>query len=100
MLVEHLVMVSSTSVKYHFDLKGSSMLIGQATHMIGDPLRDLCFHSNPVFHARTKHIEVHYHYIRERILARDIDSQYIGTNEQVADILTRTLGLDKLRHSQ
>ena len=28
---------------------------------------------NPVFHAQTKHIEVHYHYVRERVLVGDID---------------------------
>ena len=50
-----------------------------------------------MFHARTKHIEVHYHYIRERILAGDIDLQYVGTSVQVADIFTKALGLDKLR---
>ena len=42
-----------------------------------------------MFHGQTKDIEVHYHYIRERI--------YINTNEQVADIFTKVLGLDKLQ---
>ena len=50
-----------------------------------------------VFCALTKHTEVHYHYICECILARDIDLQYICTNEHVADIFTKVLGLDKLR---
>ena len=50
-----------------------------------------------MFHAQTKHIDVHYHYIRERILASDIDLQYVGTNMQVVDIFTKALGLDKLR---
>ena len=50
-----------------------------------------------MFHARTKHIEVHYHYICERILAGDIYLQYVSTNVQVADIFTKALGLDKLR---
>ena len=28
---------------------------------------------NPIFHARTKHIEVHYHYIREKVLEEEIE---------------------------
>ena len=50
-----------------------------------------------MFHARTKHIEVHYHFIQERVLAGDIDLVYIGIDEQVADIFTKALGAEKLR---
>ena len=52
---------------------------------------------NLVFHARTKHIEVHYHFIRERIMAMDVDLQHIHNNLQMADIFTKALGADKLR---
>ncbi|MCO5607598.1 hypothetical protein L7F22_061795 [Adiantum nelumboides] len=34
---------------------------------------------NPVFHARTKHIEVHYHYVRERLSAGEINLAYVPT---------------------
>ncbi len=47
---------------------------------------------NPMFHARTKHIEVHYHFIREKILAGEIDFIYVSTKDQVADIFTKVLG--------
>ena len=50
-----------------------------------------------MFHARTKHIEVHYHFIWECVLAGDIDLVYIGTYEQVADIFTKASGVEKLR---
>ena len=46
-----------------------------------DNLSSIQLARNPVFHARTKHIEVHYHFIWERVLARDIDLVYIGTDE-------------------
>ena len=49
-----------------------------------------------MFHARTKHIEVHYHFIRERVLAGNVDLQHISTNLQMADIFTKALGADKL----
>ena len=44
-----------------------------------------------------KHIEVHYHFIRERVLDGDIDLTYVRTDEQVADIFTKALGAEKLR---
>ena len=53
---------------------------------------------NPVFHAWTKHIEVHYHYVQGRVLAGDIDLVYISTEEKVADIFTKALGAEKLCH--
>ena len=35
-----------------------------------DNLSSIQLARNPVYHARTKHIEVHYHFFRERVLAR------------------------------
>ena len=37
-----------------------------------DNISALALASNPVFHARTKHIEVDYHFVREKVLRRDL----------------------------
>jgi hypothetical protein len=56
--------------------------------------------NNPVYHARTKHIEVHYHFNREKVLAKEIDLIHVSTEDQVVDIFTKALGTDKLRKFQ
>ena len=52
-------------------------------------------HEEPVFHARTKHNEVHYHFLRERVLFGEVELQYVPTVWQTANIFTKPLGLDK-----
>ena len=53
---------------------------------------------NPVFHDRSKHIEIRYHFIRDYVQRGVVALQYISTDEQVADILTRSLGRSKFIH--
>lgn len=51
---------------------------------------------NAVYHARSKHIDVRYHFIREKIAAKQIVVQYKCTGDMVADILTK--GLHRPKH--
>ena len=50
---------------------------------------------NPVQHSKTKHIEIRYHFIREHIANENIQLEYIGTENQVADIFTKPLSEDR-----
>ena len=46
---------------------------------------------NPVFHDKSKHIELRYFYIRDMIQKGSIKLQYVSTDEQFADVLTKPL---------
>jgi hypothetical protein len=53
---------------------------------------------NPVFHDRSKHIEIRYHYICDMVQRGALKLQYISTDEQVADVLTKPLSRIKFEY--
>ena len=78
-------------------LKDKQEKVSDPTTIYCDNLSSIQLARNPVFHARTKHIEVHYHFVRECVLSSEVERQYVLTDRQTADIFTKPLGLDKLR---
>jgi hypothetical protein len=52
---------------------------------------------NPVFHERSKHIHIKYHFIRDCLEDGSIKASHIATTDQLADILTKSLGKSKFQ---
>ncbi|KAL4089167.1 hypothetical protein QTP88_024231 [Uroleucon formosanum] len=84
---QHCVSLSSTGVEY---ISASEAVKGIMciTRLI---IRLSKIVKNPEFHKRTKHIDVRYHFIREKYEDGQFQLQYIGTEDQIADILTKPL---------
>ena len=79
-------------------LEGSTGEVSEPTVLYCDNFNNIQLVKNPVFHTRTKHSEVHYHFVHERVLSSEVELVYVPTDRQTADIFTKPLSLDKLRH--
>ena len=53
---------------------------------------------NLVFHDKSKHIKIKYQYIRDMVEKEVVKLQYIATDEQIADVLTKPLSRVKLEY--
>jgi len=53
--------------------------------------------ANPVFHARTKHIEVDYHFVRECVAQKQLNVRIISSEDQVADGFTKAQPVRRLQ---
>ncbi len=62
-----------------------------------DNISSILLVNNPIYHARTKHIEVHYHFIKEKVITKEIDLIHVSTKHQVVDIFTKASSTYKLK---
>ena len=107
---QHTVSRSSAEAEYRSmadvtaELKWLRALLGcfgvshsQPISLFCDSKSALYIAQNPVFHERTKHIEVDCHYIRDAIHEGLITTAYVPTTDQLADCFTKALGLRQFR---
>ncbi|XP_036142114.1 secreted RxLR effector protein 161-like [Monomorium pharaonis] len=50
---------------------------------------------NPIFHSRTKHIDIRHHFVREKLESGEIALRHVSTEDMAADVLTKGLPRDK-----
>lgn len=50
-----------------------------------------------MFHARTKHVEVDFHFVREKVLQKQLVVKYIPSTLQIADVFTKPLTISRFQ---
>jgi len=72
--------------------------VGKPTTLFADNLGAMALSKNPMYHSRTKHIDVQFHFIRECVENGQISLQHVSTGEIYADVLTKDLARPKFRY--
>jgi hypothetical protein len=63
--------------------------------IFSDSQSAIALSKNAVHHARTKHIDIRHHFIRETIEPKQVEIEFCGTNDMIADTLTKSLTRQK-----
>jgi len=101
---QHTVARSSTEAEYKALADGTAEILlirslltelrvpsSTVTTLWCDNLGATFLSANPVFHAHTKHVEVDYHFVRDRVTKQEIQVRFISSKDQLADVLTKPL---------
>lgn len=75
----------------------SELNMGINVQLFNDNQSAKLLSENNVFHAKSKHIDLKYHFIRDAIKNKSLNLKYLPTEKMVADILTKPLG--KAKHA-
>jgi Reverse transcriptase (RNA-dependent DNA polymerase) len=72
-------------------LEGMGYVLDEPTVIYGDNQGAMALAKNPIDHQRTKHIDVKYHFTRDKVEEKVVDLRYVSSAEQTADIFTKPL---------
>uniref|UniRef100_H3GB65 Reverse transcriptase Ty1/copia-type domain-containing protein n=1 Tax=Phytophthora ramorum TaxID=164328 RepID=H3GB65_PHYRM len=67
------------------------MASDEAVKIYEDNQGSIALAKNPQFHKRTKHIDIRYHFVREKVEDGQVVLQYVSTTDMLADIMTKAI---------
>ena len=96
---EYRAMASTVADLWWFSylLRELGIPLRQAPTILCDNISALQIAHNPIFHGRTHHIEIDFHFIRELVVHGAIQVSFIPSARQVADIFTKSLSTEQFQ---
>ena len=73
------------------EIRPEDMNESKATIIFCDNQGAIALAKNPQFHSRMKHVEIQHNFVREKVSDGVIQLEYVNTESQVADGLTKAL---------
>ena len=67
--------------------------------LLSDNMNALYVSISHVFHAHTKHVELDYHFVREKVAPGSLLTRYVSTKDQIGNILTKQLPKFEFSHN-
>jgi len=67
------------------------------TIILYDNMLAIIITKNPVFHTKSKHMQLRYHFIKDIVSKKEIQLKFINTNNQPADVLTKVVPVKKFQ---
>jgi transposase InsO family protein len=108
---QHTVALSSVEAEYMASTQATKEALWWRTFLIelgmpktittvihSDSQGSIALSKNPEHHARSKHIDIRHHFVREQVAAGTVALQYVPTHDMIADVLTKSLS--KLQHTR
>jgi len=79
-----------------FDQLGITRITSSPTTIYSDSQGSIALVKNPEYHSRTKHIDIRHHFVRDHVFSGETIFKFVGTENMIADVLTKPLG--KIKH--
>ena len=82
----------STEITWINSLLGElKMEVENVPIIISDSTSAAAIAANPVHHSRTKHFEIDFHFLRDKVTKGELEIKYVSSNDQISDVLTKPL---------
>ena len=78
-------------------MKDLNQLIDYAVPLYCDNQSAIHLTENSAFHARTKHVKIHYHFLKEKVLQEELEIHQVKTEDEVADLFTKGLNTTRFQ---